>query len=316
MALIPVGIHENLVLSDKTTVNEKGSLVLVIKSSESPNAVMDAFESNSNVVGMESSFTFFFPNLIDFEKRVRSGVDIAEDLLTLRFKLTNYARLYATKEEVDSVLGGKKIFEGLGIPEDQTSTIVARLTNEEFMHKVVTSYYHKFINFIKSKNGFAGTVKFRQKFPRASKDKNFSSISNSSIDVWLESMDIPKTQSKVAFTEWEIKNGKNDSTPGKSDAPQNGENAAEKAATLFSQPATPAESIPQPVLGATITTGTPVFTENPNQASMDAMKARQAQAQAEPVQEQVAAMENIVQASNIDAVMQPPQGNLFTGLGN
>lgn len=312
MALIPVGIHENLILSQETKINDKGALVLVIQSAEDSNAILTAFDTNASAVGYKSQMLFFFPNLVDFEKNIRSGVDIAEDLLVLRHKLSTYAKLYATSEEVEQALGGRKIFEGLGIPDDQMNTIIARLTGEEFMHSVVTKYYKRFIDFLTSKNAFNGQVKFRHKFVRATKDKNFAQIPNSTLDVWLEPMTIPKSQSKIAFSEWEIKNKKNDPTPGVADAPEDGGDAAAKAAALFNAGGT--QSMPQPILGQPAMAPAPQVFETPatpaTSIAVDAMAAKVAEVRARDEAKAAA----VVQEPENTA--PAPEQPVFTGMGN
>ena len=59
MALIKVGIHENLVLTSDTQINEHGTLELGMKTLEDPNALINAFEANTTFTEMKSSFRFY-----------------------------------------------------------------------------------------------------------------------------------------------------------------------------------------------------------------------------------------------------------------
>ena len=211
MALVKVGIHENLELTSDTEVSEHGTLVLHIKASQDANALVNAFESNTTFQEMKSGFIFWLPNMKDFQQNVKSATDLAADLLKRRHQLMQYALLYATKEEVVAAIGGLKMFEGTG--EDDVNKSIAMLANEEHLKRVVKNLDTKFVNFLKSKNAFNGKVKFRQKFLRQSEANNYATIPSSDFDVWLEPMTVPKDASKVVWSDWEIKNGKNNPDP-------------------------------------------------------------------------------------------------------
>jgi len=244
MALISVGIHENLVLSDKTKINEHGTLELAIKAEEGDEAVFAALQNNTVVQSMESSFRFYPPNLLTYEtKEPRTAAEIAKGLSILRHQFMEYAKLYGTKEEAEAAIGGLKMFEGLGIPQEDLPKAFRALTNEEFLKKVTNNLSKKFYNYLKAKNAFDGSVKFRQKFLRQSKAKNFATISKSTFDTWIEPMSIPKEQSKIAYSEYEITNGKNNPDPASASASQS-EAAEVKAASLFGDEAKPSEGQP------------------------------------------------------------------------
>lgn len=236
MALIKVGIHENLMISDKTKINDKGTLELCIKAVQSPDALLDAFAGNDTFTSMESSFRFYPPSMKDFDQNVKTAAEIGSEILRLRHQLLCYAKLYATKEVAEKALGGLAMFKGLGIPDDQIKKALTMFNQEEFVKKVVTNLCTLFVNFLKEKKAFEGKVLFRHKFLRQSKAKTFAVIPSSDFDVWVESMDVPKEASKVAFSEWEIENGKNNADPVSSTAGDSTEEDANKASTLFNAP--------------------------------------------------------------------------------
>jgi hypothetical protein len=234
MALLKVGIHENLKLSEETCVNDKGSLEIHIESAaDAKDAIMDAFASNSTFSPMKGKLIMFPPNMKSFDGIVKTPAEIASDLLKVRHQLMCYAKIYATNEKVEAAIGGMNMLQGLGIPEDELSSAVARLTNEEFMLKVNTNLSVKFVAFLNEVNAFKGGVKFRQKFLRQSKDKNYATIPNSDFDVWIESMDIPKSASKVAYSKWELDNKKNDPNPSAGDKAESSTEDSNKAKNLF-----------------------------------------------------------------------------------
>ena len=233
MALINVGIHENLTLSDKSKINEHGTLELVVKSIEDDNAVFAALAGNTVVQTMESSIRMYPPNLLDFDKNLKSAADVAKDMSIIRHQFLTYGKLFAPKEDVEAAIGGLQMFEGLGIPPEDMAKAFQALTREDFLHRVVTNLSTKFLGFLQAHNAFDGSVTFRQKFLRQSKPKNFIAISSSSFDVWLEPMTIPKEQSRIAYSDWEIKNGRNSSSDAPASGKQSGTAETAKAAALF-----------------------------------------------------------------------------------
>lgn len=238
MALIKPGIHEPLILSEKTKINDKGTLELVITSVEDPNSLFNAFQNNTTLSDMESKFIFYPPSLKDFEQKAKTAAEIGNDLLKMRHQLTQYSLLFATKEEVDKTIGGLEMFRGIGIPEDKMKQALSMLTDEAFVQKVTTNLCTKFYKFLLAKKAFDGKVQFRHKFLRQSETKNYPTIPTSDYDVWVESTDVPKEASKIAFTKWEIDNKKNNPDPVSSDPSASSAEDANKAATLFATPTT------------------------------------------------------------------------------
>ena len=286
MALIKPGIHENLRISNKTTVNEHGTLELYIEAAQSENAELEAFENNTVGINMASNFRFYPPNLTTFDKKPKNIGDLGEELRRMRYQLTQYALLYATPEQVEQYIGGTQMFEGLGIPPEDYGKAVRMLTQEDFLKKVVTNLANKFVKFLNDGRVYESPIKFRQKFLRQSSTKNYAVIPTSDFDVWLEPMTIPKASSKIAFSKWEIDNGKNNPNPAASSDAKNtttqdvntGKNLFGTPGSalpttpkpdLMSQPVTPAEAIPLanavpsavpipdniPTAGTTITAG-------------------------------------------------------------
>ena len=220
-ALIKPGIWENLRISSKTTVNEHGTLELFIEASQSDDAELQAFQNNTVGISMASNFRFYAPNLTTYDKKVKNVGDLGEELRRMRYQLTQYALLYATPEQVDQYIGGVKMFEGLGIPPEEYGKAVRMLTQEEFLKKVVTNMANRFVKFLQDAKVFESTITFRQKFLRQSAVKNYAVIPSSDFDVWVEPMTIAKEQSKIAFSKWEIDNGKNDPNPAASTGAKN-----------------------------------------------------------------------------------------------
>lgn len=237
MAFIKVGIHENLVLTDDSKINDKGTLELGVKADAGADAIMAAFESGETFSEMKSSFRFYPPSMKNFDQELKTADVLASELLVMRHQFQEYGRLFATQDEIDVTFGKLCMFEGLGITPDQYGGAIKQLTQEDFLKKVVTNLGTKFLQFLTSNGAFDGTVTFRQKFLRQSKAKNYAVISKSSFDVWVESMDVPKEASKIEFSEYEKKGGYDNPNPVASDSAQQGSaEDANKASSLFAAP--------------------------------------------------------------------------------
>jgi hypothetical protein len=246
MALLKVGIHENLKLTEETKVNDQGSLEIHIESAaDAKDAILEAFTSNSVYSPMKGKLIIFPPNMKTFDGVSKDAGAIASDLLKIRHQLMCYAKVYVTTEKVNAAIGGLKMLEGLGIPADELNTAVPRLANEDFMKKVNTNLAAKFVKLLTEENAFKGGITFRQKFLRQSADKNYAVIPMSDYDVWIESMDIPKSASKVAYTKYEIDKKKNDPNPAAGDKSESSSTDANKGKNLFGGGAAKEEEQPE-----------------------------------------------------------------------
>lgn len=253
MGFIQVGIHNNLRITDETKINEHGTLELSIEQDSGGNSAVDALMSNSVMDSMKSSFRFYPPNLKDFDGNTKTGGDLVGDLTKIRYQMSQYLYLYATKQEVDAAIGGATMFAGLGIDtnnREEVGKAIAQLIREDFMKKVMANMANNFLNFCKAKGVFTSDVRFRQKFLRQSKAKHYATISNSNYDVWIEDMSVPADASKVAFSDYEKDKGKDDPNPVASDPSANADaQAKQKAANLFGEGAANQDLPAAPPLG-------------------------------------------------------------------
>lgn len=215
MAYLKVGIHEDLILTPQTKVNDKGSLELHIASKPDEDSMFNAFANNQSVEGLEGRIIFFPPNMNTFEGVKKTPAELGKDVFMIIHKLKQYALLYGTEAEVNAALGGFAMFDGLvdTNSKELVKQALKNFVNEDFLNSVLKNLYNRFIMFIENANGFEDPRPFRQKFIRQSANKHYPTISNSDFDVWLESMDIPKEASQIGWSDWEIKNKKNDPTP-------------------------------------------------------------------------------------------------------
>lgn len=235
MALLNVGIHENLSLSNKTLINDKGTLELAICKGGAMD-VLAALENNTTADTMEQSYRFYPPNLKDFDQNLKAPDELLKDLLQMRAAFMEYGKLFATEEEVNAAIGGLMIFEGTG--QVDTNAAIASLVRQDYLTKVTTNLATRFVNLLKEHNAFDGKITFRQKLPRQSAAKVYSGLPRfSTYEVYLEPMTVAKADSKIAFSTWEIDNGRDHGRPIASTKAESTPVDEKKASTLFAKPA-------------------------------------------------------------------------------
>ena len=244
MALLSIGINENLKISNETKINDKGTLELVIQTANGgEDALMAAFETGASLNEASSKFMFFPPMMKTFKGAPKTNTEVAKDLLAVRFQLELYASPYASKEKVKDAIGGFKMFAGIGIPEDATAwkNALNMLAKEEFARKIHTNLCTRFVTLLQEVNAFNSGDTFRQKLVRQSADKNFAAIPRGT-DIWLEPMTIAIEDSKIAFTQYEIDKKMNSSADVKADGAKTSKSDAAKAEDLFAAPVAPPAS--------------------------------------------------------------------------
>lgn len=229
MSLFKPGILENISFSLESDLNDKGTLNLVMEVAAGKESLMAAMESNEAYDTMKQGFLFFPPNPVDYDKNQKSSADIASEFTKMRTVLLNYGYLIAPKEEAQEAYGGLEMFRGLGIAEDEIPNLLENLDKKEVIEKVYKNLVTKFLAFVKSKSEFT-TTPFRHKFWRKNKKENYAIIPNNVYDVMVEPMTVPKEASAIAWSEWEIKNKKNDPNPAAPDA----KTVTESGSDLFS----------------------------------------------------------------------------------
>jgi len=241
MALINVGIHENLVLHPDTTINEHGTLELALAAKGGSSDLAAAFEENTTANELKQSYRFYPPNMTTWTGDKKTAVDIAKELLGIRDQFLKIGSIFGNEEEMNAAFAGTKLFEGSG--KETINENIAALTSEDFTKKVMAKLSKDFFNYLKDKNAFSGEKSFRIKLVRQSKDKHYSSISRGA-DMWIEPMSIPKAESKIAYSKWEMDNKYDDGSPVQKSEAQSTPVDEQKASALFKQP----ESSTQPKL--------------------------------------------------------------------
>lgn len=218
MALFQPSIAENIVLSSETGINEQGTVEIVLTTVSDTSNMLAALSGDDGFSPAKQSYREYAPTVVNaWDSSVNDVPSILGSLLTLRYKFLQFMKIYATEEEAKAVIWDQKMFEGLGIPPEDMGKAIEMLSNQSFLSKVSANLNTIFINFLKEKKAFSGVEKFRIKLVRSSETNHYSKIPKTQIDTWIEHMDVPKEQTKILWTQYDLDNNLNSGTPVASD---------------------------------------------------------------------------------------------------
>lgn len=216
---ITVGIHENVILS-KVMFNDKGRLTLVWRQvgegqkeeNDDPFAQMNAAE----VIGTESNgsgiilWPFKRPDDKAKDGKERTLKEIGElanqDVIRLRDQLTLILQQYMTKDQIKW-----SIFDGTAMTKETYYEDIASQNNLDVIYRNIGEQFMAMIQPYLDNDQFA----MRLKLVRQSTDKHFAKMPDRYINQqpFIEPMEVPKEQSKVKWSDYEIKEKLNDGTP-------------------------------------------------------------------------------------------------------
>jgi hypothetical protein len=200
--MIPVGIHEN-VQWHKATKNDRGTLVLGAKIVDPKKSSIDDLNSTSSNSAdslPEQDFLIFGPQANLFN----GDPDTADN---------NMNKIKATKDFLNYVLlnftTSDKIkwdvLKGTGVTNENTSTeLLKQSVLDQIYANIVDQFIAMFEPFTKNDK-----LLFRAVFIRQNKVKSFAGLRKRylSDNPFMEPMTVPKEQSKIRFTKWEVENG-------------------------------------------------------------------------------------------------------------
>lgn len=231
--MIQVGIHDNLRIY-KATKNDKGSLVMGVKSVEVAGlGSFDQVGSNTAAEEKENDFLFFPPQATDRNKQPdtakNNGTKIKEFKDQLNAILMNY--LPTNKIAWDSTKGTGMTMENMDTKLTQQATL------DQMYKNIVDQFIAMITPFLNNDK-----LLFRFLFVRSSPTKNFPALRRRYLDrqPFMEPMTVAKEASKLAYTKWEIDNKYNNPdkiTVATADAPDPSE-VEQTEQQFFGQPAT------------------------------------------------------------------------------
>ena len=211
--MLQVGKHNNVAFS--ATKNDKGTLVINAKVIEAQEEDFNLDEVTTETESEQAQNFLIFPlqlkGYVDGQLVEERPVKyVVEDIKNLRTMLTYILSNYTTTDNIEWDL-----YKGSDITTENQKTA---LVTVEGLKVVYDNLVEQFINQMKE---FAHDDKlFRIILVRSSKKSHYPKLRDKYLNTvpFMESMDIPEAQSKLAFSKSEIERGLNDGTPIEADS--------------------------------------------------------------------------------------------------
>lgn len=228
--MIGVGINENVYLAG-VELNDKRALVFTFKQKDENerNVIQMLEEDEVGSIDTGSTirlFPFNVPNKQDMTNQQKLDI-ILNDIKNTGSLLVHMLAPFLPKNEIKL-----DKFANTGISTKMPpAEFEQRIMNQTILNDIWTNMTSNFIRLAKPLVGRT-ELAFRLKLRRQSKDKHFPTLPNKFLDSepCIEPMTVPKEQSKVKFSAYEIKEGldKADTLPPSDADPIPGEAGAEQ----------------------------------------------------------------------------------------
>lgn len=238
MGYIGVDIHENIVVAG-AGFNEKGFFNVDLASRAE---VVDLFAAMDEGISTETdsgSIGIFKVTTTGYNDKVLTAAEIGTELTELKNKFVDILKTQMPEAQAKKSMSAAVMFQGLGIvPGDQT--LAAKLLNQDFLDQVFSNIVN---GFVAAMTPFFGKNPFRVKLSRQSVKKHYPTFPKrgKGFTPWIESMQIPKEQSKIEWSKYELEKGLNSGA--KQEADQADPAAAAAVTSMFGAPAV-ADPIP------------------------------------------------------------------------
>lgn len=210
---IGIGINENLVIKSASASGEKKTLIIEFAPASAKK--ISAFERSmtAGIVASDSNFPvrmfgFTVPTKADMTQEQKLNM-IGEDIIKRRNQMTHILSQFMLLENIrleDSQ------YDGTGITD--AASYERLLLDQDKLNRIYDNLVGDFTTKIKP---FLDDPQYavRLKLIRQSKEKNFATFPERFLDEqpFMELMSVPKEQSNVKFSKWEIDNGFDSSAP-------------------------------------------------------------------------------------------------------
>lgn len=198
--MIKVGINENLVIKE-VKKNDKGSIEITFQEATvvDPMAALNS-SGSTNLNQAEHKVIIFPVNPNDAEGNMDSYKNLMAKIAEVKDPLDHILQQYMTKSSIKW-----DIFAGTGLTAE---TIQEEIRREATLIKIYTNIVDQFIAMATQADAMKGTP-VRVLFIRQSKAKHYPRLRSRYLDrqPFIEPMSISKEQSKLAFSDYELKNG-------------------------------------------------------------------------------------------------------------
>lgn len=228
---LTVGIHESVVLGEKTALNDKGNLVISFATKVDNSDLLGALERGEDTGGDSANLIQFKFNLKIGDTTLTSG-EIGKNINSFRLQLKDIMLVFMTEEVAEAKISLMNVcFANTGITKENA---VTKFLDQNFLDKAYDNMVKAFLAAVAP---FINGPTFRVILVRSSKAKHYAKIPAKSNypRVWIESSTVPKSASKIAFSDYEIKEGLNSGEPTPTERTE--EASAAAAAAQFAAPA-------------------------------------------------------------------------------
>ena len=195
--MLTVGIQDNIVVS-KAIKNEQGTFEIELTQPGDNDAVAALTGTGELKPAQSANIRVYKPEVEYFGKR-RKGDKMLSLIVNFKNVLLEILQIYVENPVINV---------GKGLP---TITQESAYTLFEDQSNVDKAYDNIVDQFIAQIQPFLNSsTKFRAKLPRRSDEYAFPTLPT--FGPWVESMEVPAERTKLKWTPWELKNGKNDPT--------------------------------------------------------------------------------------------------------
>jgi len=193
--MITIGIIDNVQLL-KAEKNEHGTLVLTMdiagSAGESDNDFESLNSSSDQVNEFDSQF-IIWP--YKYDSYTKEPEDMLKRMKQMRAFLSHILQQYMTRDQIKF-----DAFAGLQLPQTDIERMQL-LANEKVVAKIYDNQITQFIRMVEPHIG-PKSAKLRVKFNRQSEHKAFPVLPN--FAPFMESMDVPKDQSRLAYDSYDL----------------------------------------------------------------------------------------------------------------
>jgi hypothetical protein len=223
--MINVGIYENLVIH-KVAKNDQRTLVIGVKEAGKidPLAALN-MTGGTKLEGESKDFLIYPPKVENFEGQLDTYENNLKKIGDIKDQLEHIVKQYITSNNIKW-----DVFAGTGVTNEN---IADKLVSAPVLTQVYENITDQFIKMIQPHVGENGK-KMRMIFVRSSATKHYPALRKRFLETYpfIESMEIPKAQSKLKFSKYEIDKGFNSGEPA-AGAVQASLQEAESASSLF-----------------------------------------------------------------------------------
>lgn len=198
--MIKVGINENLVIKE-VKKNDKGSVEITFQEGTIIDPIAALNGSGSTNFNQAEHKVIIFPvNPNDAEGNTDSYKNLMAKIAEIKDPLDHILQQYLTKTSIKW-----DIFAGTGLTAE---TIQEEIRREATLIKIYNNIVDQFLTMASQAEGL-NTMKVRVLFIRQSKAKHYPRLRSRFLDrqPFIEPMSIPKEQSKLVFSKYELDNG-------------------------------------------------------------------------------------------------------------